>query len=172
MKKEKDDPRCIRLDGDVSNIASTLAKERRLSSVLSDLLRKEFGVSFEEDLLESQLNEIQRQKEEIEERKEEIEHQIKLKKRSKWIHSRIEKLETEYGLLKFKCKKEIEGVAKIPIESLEVVKGDLEDHKFMVEVAKARQKMREEIAQRYAERDKAISNELLDLYDERSNLGA
>lgn len=170
MKKEKDDPRCIRLDGDVSNIASTLAKERRLSSVLSDLLRREFGVSFEEDLLQSQLNEIERQREEIEERKEEIEHQLNIKKRSQFVHSRIDELEAEYGLLKFKCKTEIENVGKIPVEDLEIERGDLEDHQFMVMISKTRQKMREEIAERYASRDKEIERELLDLYDERSNL--
>lgn len=170
MKKERDDPRCIRLDGDVSNIASTLAKERRLSSVLSDLLRREFGVSFEEDLLQSQLNEIERQREEIEERKEEIEHQLKIKKRSQFVHSRIDELESEYGLLKFKCKTEIENVGKMSVEDLEIERGDLEDHQFMVMISKARQKMREEIGERYASRDNEIQRELLDLYDERANL--
>ena len=54
--KGKDRPRSICLDGDVSELAQKLADKSQLSSVLSQLLRQNYGISDELSQLEQALS--------------------------------------------------------------------------------------------------------------------
>ena len=112
MKKESTH-RTIKLDADVANIASELAKQRKLSSVLSELLRREYGITFEEDLTQSQVNELQRQREGIDKALNDLQ-QIHMKNQQIEKSNEIESLEKEFWL-KLRMENEIEAESKVSI---------------------------------------------------------
>jgi vacuolar-type H+-ATPase subunit I/STV1 len=152
--------RTIKLDHDVANIAAQLAKERRLSSVLSELLRKEYGVSFEDDLIKSQINELQRQKELLDNSLNDLQNQIKDKEEKKRKTILIEELEKELSLLKLKEKQEVDLILKKPIEAYNIETGGLEDWQISSKLGEHRRFERLEIQNKYRDRENEIRDKL------------
>ena len=159
MKKESTH-RTIKLDADVANIAAELASKRKLSSVLSELLRREYGITFEEDLIQSQVNELNRQREGIEKALNDL-HQIQHQKEIEINkQSRIDQLEREFSLLKLNMDQEIEAIRSRPLESFNISTIGLEAWEITKHLAKQRGDMRIEITKKYDNRRKEIAGEL------------
>ncbi len=164
MRKEATH-RTIKLDSDVANIASELAKQRKLSSVLSELLRREYGITFEEDLIQSQVNELQRQREGIEKALNDLqqiqdEKLIKLKRSNE-----IENLEKEFSLLKLRMEDEIEEARKQTLDHYNISTDGLEDWEITGLLAKTRGQERMKITQKYNNRKQEILDRLEELKD-------
>ena len=159
MKKESTH-RTIKLDADVANIAAELASKRKLSSVLSELLRREYGITFEEDLIQSQVNELNRQREGIEKALNDL-HQIQHQKEIELNkQGRIDELEREFSLLKLNMDQEIEAIRSRPLESFNISTIGLEAWEITKQLAKQRGDMRMEITKKYDNRRKEIADEL------------
>lgn len=162
MKKESLH-RTIKLDADVANIASELASKRKLSKVISELLRREYGVSFEADLIQSQINELQRQRASIDSGLDEL-ISIQNKKQEEMMKQNlVQDLEKEFSLLKINCENEIEEMRKLTIEDFNIETNGLEDHQVMLELAKIKGSKRLEIQSRYAQRREEIITQLGEL---------
>lgn len=162
MKKEGTH-RTIKLDADVANIASELAQKRKLSSVLSELLRREYGITFEEDLIQSQVNELQRQREGIEKALNDLQ-QIQEEKLSKVKReNEIENLEKEFSLLKLRMEDEIEQARKQTLDHYNISTDGLEDWEITGLLAKTRGEERMKITQKYNNRKKDILDRLEEL---------
>lgn len=163
MKKQKDNHRTIKLDGDVANIASELAKQRRLSSVLSELLRREYGITFEEDLIQSQVNELQRQKEGIDKALNDLQAIQEEKMMKLHRSNEIERLEKEFSLLKLRMDNEIEEARKQTLDHYNISTDGLEDWEITGLLAKTRGDERMKITERYNNRKKEILDRLEEL---------
>ena len=147
MKKESTH-RTIKLDAEVANIASELAKQRKLSSVLSELLRREYGITFEEDLIQSQVNELQRQREGIDKALNDLQ-QIQQEKINKLKKSNeIESLEKEFSLLKLRMESEIEEARKQSLDHYNISTDGLEDWEITGLLAKTRGEERMKITEK------------------------
>lgn len=160
---KKDNHRTIKLDGDVANIAAELASQRRLSSVLSELLRREYGITFEQDLIKSQMNELQRQKEKIDKSLLDlqlIQHEKEVKQSRK---NEIQELEKEYSLLKLNMDREIEEARKTPIEDFDIITEGLEAWEITKQIATKRGSLRIQITQKYESRREEIEARLEEL---------
>ena len=166
----KDNHRTIRLDLDVSVIAQALADKRQLSQVLSELLRKEYGVNFEEDQLKSKISELKRQQSEINEQMKELKHTLELKSIKENNSSIISQLENELQLLEFNKRQEFESIVQLKIEDLGIVKEGLKDHELMSEISKMKGRKRQEIQKKYSDRHNEILLELEWRYLEKENM--
>ena len=165
MKKESTH-RTIKLDADVANIASELAKQRKLSSVLSELLRREYGITFEEDLIQSQVNELQRQREGIDKALNDLQ-QIQQEKINKLKKSNeIESLEKEFSLLKLRMESEIEEARKQSLDHYNISTDGLEDWEITGLLAKTRGEERMKITEKFNNRKREILDRLEELKSE------
>jgi len=68
----KDRTRTISLGGDVAEIAQRLADQSQLSSVLTDLLRREFGIDTELEGLKAELNALTDDRKEMQAKEERL----------------------------------------------------------------------------------------------------
>ena len=157
---EKDNHRTIRLDGDVKNIASELASRRELSKVLSELLRKEYGITFEEDLMKTKINELNRQKKEIEESLSILETAKREKDDLKRRAAKIEELKKEFSLLNLKMKDEIDQLNRMTLEDFNIPTEGFEDHRVMLALSKAKTEGRKKIIEKFQRRSDEIHFEL------------
>lgn len=160
---EKEKHRTISLDLDVSPIASELASKRKLSSVLSELLRKEYGVNQEEDILNSQINELNRQQSQIENDLIQLKSIQLENERIKNIKQEKFQLENEFNLLNLRMKQEIEEMRDQPNSSFAIDEKGLEPHEIMVALAKEKGRIRIEITKRFNDRKKFIQQRLKEL---------
>jgi hypothetical protein len=167
--KNKDNHRTIKLDGDVSSIADELASKRQLSKVLSELLRKEYGISFEDDLLKSKLNDLKRQNEIINEQMEELNFTIQRKNEKAENDKSIESLEIELNNLGLTLKKKMNLIIEMDQNDLGIDETQFEPHELMSEISKAKGKMRLDLNNEIKERHLEIIKELEWRYDEREN---
>lgn len=167
--KNKDNHRTIKLDGDVSSIADELASKRQLSKVLSELLRKEYGISFEDDLLKSKLNDLQRQNEIINEQMEELNFTIQRKNEKAENDKSIESLEIELNNLGLTLKKKMNLIIEMDQKDLGIDETQFEPHELMSEISKAKGKMRLDLNDEIKERHLEIMKELEWRYDQREN---
>jgi len=165
----KDRMRSIKLEGDVASIAEELASKRILSKTLSELLRKEYGISFEDDLLKSRMNDLKRQSEQIEEQLSELTHTMNRKQAKQFNDEQIEKLETELNNFDITQRKELQLVIDMTVEDLGIDKKIHQPHELMSEISKAKGLIRIEIHNKFAQRKKDILKELEMRYDEREN---
>lgn len=160
---EKDNHRTIRLDGDVKNIASELASRRELSKVLSELLRKEYGMTFEEDLMNTKINELNRQKQEIEENLSALEKVQQEKADRKQKRLRIEELEKQFSLLNLNMKNEIDELSGLTLEDFNIPTEGFEDHQIMASLSRMKTEGRQKIIEKFQRRSDEIQFELSDL---------
>ena len=161
--KKKDDHRTIRLDADVANIASELASKRKLSEVLSELLRREYGTSFEEDLIQSKMNELNRQREGIERAMNDLQEIVIEKKRKIDRQNKIKELEEEFSLLKFNMDEEIKKAREQSLDHYDIITDGLEAWEITAALAKARGEERLSITKKFNERREQIIIELAEL---------
>ncbi len=161
---EKEKHRTITLDLDVSPIASELASKRKLSSVLSELLRKEYGVNQEEDILNSQINELNRQQLQIQNDLIELKQIQFQKSRINKIKTEKIELEKEFQLLNLNMKQEIENALN-DHESIQN-ETDLLPHEVMLKVAKEKRAIRLQITEKFNERKSFIISRLKELGDQ------
>lgn len=166
MRRKKGNHRTIRLDLDVENIATELSSKRKLSEVLSELLRNEFGVSFEEDLLKSKINELERQKNEIDQSLRDLNISRKIKIDQQMKTHAIENLEKEFSLIKIKMDREIEEMRKMKNDYFNIDEKGLEGHEIMLALAKAKGAARVSIQNKYAIRAEQIQIDLAGLRSE------
>jgi hypothetical protein len=166
---KKDRMRSIKLEGDVASIAEELASKRILSKTLSELLRKEYGISFEDDLLKSRMNDLKRQSEQIEEQLSELTHTMNRKESQKFNDQQIANLETELNNFDILQRKELQMVIDMTYLELGIDKTKYEPHQLMSEISKAKGLIRIEIHSKFAKRKKEILKELEMRYDEREN---
>lgn len=167
--KNKDNHRTIKLDGDVASIADELASKRQLSKVLSELLRKEYGISFEDDLLKSKLNDLQRQNEIINEQMEELNFTIQRKNEMEQNDKAIETLEIELNNLGLTLKQKMQLIIEMDHQELGIDETQFEPHELMSEISKEKGKMRLDLNNEIKERHLAIMEELEWRYDQREN---
>lgn len=167
--KEKDNHRTIKLDLDVAPIASELASKRILSKVLSELLRKEYGISFEEDLLKSKMQDLERQSEAIKDQMNELNHTINRKKEKELNEEMISNLEYELANLSTNLKIELKSVIDLTVDELGIDQNKFKDHELMSEISKAKGRKRISITDSFKEREEKINKELLWRYVEREN---
>lgn len=167
--KNKDNHRTIKLDGDVSSIADELASKRQLSKVLSELLRKEYGISFEDDLLKSKLNDLKRQNEIINEQMEELNFTIQKKNEKAENDKSIESLEIELNNLGLTLKKKMNLIIEMDQNDLGIDEAQFEPHELMSEISKRKGKMRLDLNNEIKERHIEIMSELEWRYDQREN---
>jgi len=166
---KKDRMRSIKLEGDVASIAEELASKRILSKTLSELLRKEYGISFEDDLLKSRMNDLKRQSEEIDEQLSQLTHTINRKEAQKYNDDQILILETELNNWDIVQRKELQLVIDMSYQELGIDKNKYEPHQLMSEISKAKGLIRIEIHSKFEKRKKEILKELEMRYDEREN---
>lgn len=167
--KEKDNHRTIKLDLDVAPIASELASKRILSKVLSELLRKEYGISFEEDLLKSKIQELERQSEAIKDQMNELNHTMNRKKEKELNEEMISNLEYEIANLSNNLKIELKSVIDLTVDELGIDQNKFKDHELMSEISKAKGRKRISITDTFKEREEQINKELLWRYVDREN---
>jgi hypothetical protein len=164
----KDRMRSIKLEGDVASIAEELASKRILSKTLSELLRKEFGMSFEDDLLKSRMNDLERQSQTINEQMAELSKTINIKEMKAFNDEMIINLEDELNNLISTKREEMKKVIELTIEDLGIDPYNFEPHELMSQVSKAKGAKRKEIEIFYTERNNEIIEELSRRYEDRT----
>jgi len=167
---KKDRMRSIKLEGDVASIAEELASKRILSKTLSELLRKEYGISFEDDLLKSRMTDLERQRESINEQMSDLTNTIKRKEEKQFNLDSITKFETELNNLQSSLRSELNLVVEMNNLDLGIEEDKFEPHKLMSEISKAKGLIRIEIHNKYENRKKEITQELIRLYEKREDL--
>ena len=160
MMKKETLHRTIKLDHDVAYIAQELANRRELSKVLSELLRKEYGIITEHDILQNQINELERRKSEVDSNLKELKKVMMEKIDKENEELRIEKLNIELANINIDMKNEMNLITNKTVDDLNIDIEYFEGSALMVEISRKKNELRKEIENKFSIRKNEIIKEL------------